>query len=67
MIPASNMKCFSTGVALVELGPTFSFKTELQLIGNDLVLVGDGDPTTADPETFDQLIMRTSGRRDTGF
>ena len=59
MIPASNMKCFSTGVALVELGPTFSFKTELQLIGNDLVLVGDGDPTTADPETFDQLIMRT--------
>ena len=60
MIPASNMKCFSTGAALVELGPTFSFRTELRHIGDDLVLVGDGDPTIADPETFKTLIMRTA-------
>lgn len=60
MIPASNMKCFSTGAALVELGPMFSFRTELRQHGDALVLVGDGDPTTADPETFKSLVMRTA-------
>lgn len=59
MIPASNMKLFWTGAALQKLGPAFRFRTELHQIGSDLVLVGDGDPTIADPETFKGLSMRT--------
>ena len=60
MIPASNMKLFSTGAALLELGHDFRFKTELRQSGNDLVLIGDGDPSIANPKTFKDLMMRTA-------
>jgi D-alanyl-D-alanine carboxypeptidase/D-alanyl-D-alanine-endopeptidase (penicillin-binding protein 4) len=52
-VPASNMKLFSTAVALLALGPDFRFRTTLESRGTiapdgtlsaDLVLVGRGDP-----------------------
>ena len=52
-VPASNMKLFTTALALAKLGPDYRFRTTLEsreaispegvLIG-DLVLVGRGDP-----------------------
>lgn len=60
MIPASNMKLFSTGAALLELGPDFRFRTELWKSGDDVVLIGDGDPSIANPDTFKDLSMKTS-------
>lgn len=54
MVPASNMKLITTGVALKVLGPDFRFETRLGytgeiqdsvLVGN-LYILGGGDPTT---------------------
>lgn len=53
-VPASNMKLFTSALALVRLGPDFRFKTEIVsphpidtagLLAGDLVLVGGGDPS----------------------
>jgi serine-type D-Ala-D-Ala carboxypeptidase/endopeptidase (penicillin-binding protein 4) len=52
-MPASNMKLFTTALALAKLGPEFRFHTTLESAGvidssgeltTDLVLVGRGDP-----------------------
>jgi serine-type D-Ala-D-Ala carboxypeptidase/endopeptidase (penicillin-binding protein 4) len=51
-IPASNMKLFTTALALAKLGPDFRFHTTLETHGTvsdgklsgDLFLVGRGDP-----------------------
>jgi D-alanyl-D-alanine carboxypeptidase/D-alanyl-D-alanine-endopeptidase (penicillin-binding protein 4) len=52
-VPASNLKLFSTALALEKLGPDFRFRTTLESNGvltpegeltADLVLVGRGDP-----------------------
>src|SRR6202049_3796942 len=52
-VPASNMKLFTTALALDRLGPEFRFHTTLESTGvitpegelsADLVLVGQGDP-----------------------
>jgi serine-type D-Ala-D-Ala carboxypeptidase/endopeptidase (penicillin-binding protein 4) len=51
-IPASNMKLFTTGLALAKLGPDFRFHTTLETHGTvsdgklsgDVFLVGRGDP-----------------------
>ena len=48
MIPASNQKLLTTGAALHVLGHDFEFKTHLVLDGNNLTIVGDGDPTIGD-------------------
>ena len=53
MMPASNLKLFTTGLALNELGPDYRFKTRLAYSGTiengvlkgDLYIVGGGDPT----------------------
>jgi len=53
LIPASNMKLFTTAVALVKFGPNFTYKTGLYLDGavrngtlnGNLVVKGSGDPT----------------------
>ncbi len=53
MIPASNLKLFTTSAALVNLGPQFRFRTEIfasappndsVLVGN-LIIKGSGDPS----------------------
>ena len=52
-VPASNMKLFSTALALAKLGPDFRFRTTLEMRGaisnegalsGDVALVGRGDP-----------------------
>ncbi|MEM0963060.1 MAG: D-alanyl-D-alanine carboxypeptidase/D-alanyl-D-alanine-endopeptidase [Bacteroidota bacterium] len=54
LLPASNLKLFTTAAALDQLGPTFRYTTRLYHIGEvredgtltgDLVLRGSGDPT----------------------
>ena len=52
-MPASNMKLFSSALALLQLGPDYTYKTSLYLNGKikneeikgDLILRGVGDPT----------------------
>lgn len=64
MIPASNMKLFTTAAALHVLGADFSFKTSLDRIDTAagqtvLVVRGDGDPGFGDPiliERFNKEI-----------
>jgi D-alanyl-D-alanine carboxypeptidase/D-alanyl-D-alanine-endopeptidase (penicillin-binding protein 4) len=52
-VPASNMKLFTTALALAKLGPEYRFRTTLETRGTisgegelsgDVVLVGRGDP-----------------------
>ncbi len=52
-VPASNMKLFTTGLALARLGPDYRFHTTLEtrgplskegMLSGDLVFVGRGDP-----------------------
>jgi D-alanyl-D-alanine carboxypeptidase/D-alanyl-D-alanine-endopeptidase (penicillin-binding protein 4) len=43
--PASNMKLFTTALALLRLGPDHRFVTTITHDGRDLRLVGGGDPT----------------------
>jgi len=50
LIPASNLKLTTTSAALDALGPDFKFRTMLVRVGEDLVIVGDGDPTFGDAE-----------------
>src|SRR5882762_7827689 len=56
LMPASNMKVLTTSAALNLLGADFKFRTMLVQRGDDLVLVGDGDPAFADAE-----LLRKSG------
>ena len=45
-LPASNMKLFTTALALSKLGPLYRFETEIfEETGGDVVLVGSGDPS----------------------
>jgi len=44
LIPASNMKLVTTAAALSTLGPDWRFHTLVGTLGNDLVIVGGGDP-----------------------
>lgn len=50
LIPASNLKLTTTSAALDLLGPDFKFRTMLVRVGEDLVVIGDGDPTFGDAE-----------------
>ena len=55
LIPASNLKLITTAAALDRLGPDFKFRTHLLLKGEDLYLIGDGDPTMGDAEMLKPL------------
>ncbi|MGB7156562.1 MAG: D-alanyl-D-alanine carboxypeptidase, partial [Tepidisphaeraceae bacterium] len=55
LIPASNLKLITTAAALDKLGPDFKFRTQLLLKGEDLYLIGDGDPTLGDAEMLKPL------------
>lgn len=47
--PASNMKLLITATALDHFGAGHTFKTYLALDGDDLWIIGTGDPATGDP------------------
>lgn len=44
LIPASTLKAVTTATALQVLGEDYSFETRLYLRGEDLVILGGGDP-----------------------
>lgn len=50
LAPASNMKLLTSSAILDQFGADFKFRTFLVRHGNDLILVGDGDPTFGDSE-----------------
>ncbi|HEV8292473.1 MAG TPA: D-alanyl-D-alanine carboxypeptidase/D-alanyl-D-alanine-endopeptidase [Tepidisphaeraceae bacterium] len=62
MIPASNMKLFVTAAALDFLGADYRFKTYLALDGEDLWVIGSGDPATGDPR-----IAKAAGKKPTAL
>lgn len=43
--PGSNFKLFTAAAVLKKLGPDFTYSTKLYKKGNDLILMGSGDPT----------------------
>jgi len=49
MKPASNMKLLTSAASLDRLGASFAFETVLARWGDDLVVIGGGDPATGDP------------------
>jgi D-alanyl-D-alanine carboxypeptidase/D-alanyl-D-alanine-endopeptidase (penicillin-binding protein 4) len=63
-IPASNMKLYTSAVALAVLGEDFTFDTTLSIVPAenegelpDLVVTGSGDPGFADPELLEEMGM----------
>lgn len=67
MIPASNMKVLTTGIALRLLGENFKFETSIAYSGTirdgvlhgDLYIVGGGDPTTGSEAKFAESMNLT--------
>lgn len=53
--PASNMKLLTTATALAQLGSAYRFHTVLARRGEDLVVIGGGDPATADPKLAEMM------------
>jgi len=47
--PASNQKLLVASAALCRLPPGFTYRTLLARRGNDLVIIGSGDPSVGDP------------------
>jgi serine-type D-Ala-D-Ala carboxypeptidase/endopeptidase (penicillin-binding protein 4) len=58
LLPASNMKLISTGAALHVLGPEFSFETRIRGVRDTFIVIGDGDPSLADPVFFSALAYQ---------
>ncbi len=60
MLPASNMKLITTGMALQALGPDFKYVTRIGYSGSvsdgvldgDLYIIGGGDPTIASKDSI---------------
>src|SRR5205807_2120820 len=52
LMPASNLKLVTTSAALEKLGADFKFRTVLARRGDDLILIGDGDPSFGDGEAL---------------
>ncbi|HAU38431.1 MAG TPA: hypothetical protein DCX07_12050, partial [Phycisphaerales bacterium] len=52
--PASNQKLLTSAFALARLGGDFRFVTRVYLAGQDVVVLGDYDPTTGDPVLAEQ-------------
>ena len=55
--PASNQKILTSAFALAELGGDYQFETRIYAQGNDVIIVGDFDPTLGDP-----VLAESSGR-----
>ncbi len=51
LMPASNMKLVTTAAAVHYLGMDYVFKTQVGLLGSNLVIIGAGDPLLADSVT----------------
>lgn len=70
LIPASNVKLLTTGLALRSLGPEFRFETTLGYTGHiadstltgDLYIIGGGDPTTGSVSDNAEKLATTFGK-----
>ena len=70
MVPASNMKLITTGLALLELGKDYRFETRLAYSGTienntlkgDLYIVGGGDPTTGSSSPCAESLKSLFGK-----
>ncbi len=60
--PASNQKILTTAAAMALLPADFKFTTVLARRGDDLVVIGAGDPATGDPK-----LARAAGQSITGL
>ena len=60
LIPASNMKLVVIAAALDQLGRDHRFETRLAIRGDDLVVIGGGDPTIGD-----ERLAKARGERIT--
>ena len=60
LIPASNLKVVTTSAALDALGADFRFRTMLAKHGDDLALIGDGDPTLGDSDLLAKVGWDTT-------
>jgi D-alanyl-D-alanine carboxypeptidase/D-alanyl-D-alanine-endopeptidase (penicillin-binding protein 4) len=60
LTPASNMKLVTTSAALDLLGAGFHFRTVLAKRGEDLVLIGDGDPSFGDAELLKKVGWKST-------
>src|SRR5690606_38662843 len=47
--PASNQKLVTTAAAMCVLPENFAYRTVLAVRGDDLVIIGAGDPSCGDP------------------
>lgn len=70
LIPASNVKLFTSAAALQALGPDFRFRTTLLQCGvvdtsgvlqGDLIIIGEGDPAFCDNFTEPEMIFMEWG------
>lgn len=61
MIPASNMKLVTSSAAVHYLGGDYVFQTKVGLLGNDVVIIGGGDPLLGEPK-LDPQDRRCSQR-----
>lgn len=60
LVPASNVKLITTGLALNELGPDYKFRTKIGYSGiveegilkGDLYIIGGGDPTIGSKDSI---------------
>src|SRR5216684_1868122 len=75
-VPASNMKLFTTALALAKLGPDYRFHTTLETPGTissegvlrgDLVLVGQGDPNLSNRKFPYELKEEFDGPPEKGL
>ena len=74
--PASNMKLFTTALALARLGPQYRFKTQITsdrpidangILAGDLIFAGGGDPTLSGREYPYQYHAGTPGGANYSF
>lgn len=56
-MPASNQKLLTTGVAALVLGADFTFQTRLVRRGDDLIVIGDGDPALGDDPLLKKMTL----------
>ncbi len=69
LVPASNMKLLTTGIALHTLGADYRFETGLGYTGEiadgvltgDLYIIGGGDPTTGSRSDVSEPVSQTFG------
>ena len=75
-VPASNMKLFTTALALAKLGPDFRFHTTLEtpgtissqgVLAGDLVVVGRGDPNLSNRKFPYELKEEFDGPPEKGL